>query len=112
MSDDYFFIIYIFALGFIIGSSWTKHRIKKELIEHGILKDKNTKTENVPKLITEIHNNMIYVFEKGTDTFVCQGNSIEELAKKIFKQNQIQVAIVEHDSSILMFNEGKVTKPQ
>jgi len=55
---------------------------------------------------------MIYVFEKGTDTFVCQGNSIEELAKNIFKQKQIQLAIVEHDSSVLMFIEGKVTKSQ
>lgn len=112
MSDDYFFITYVFALGFFIGSMWMKNRIKKELIEHGIIKYKDSKSEKVTKLITEIHHNVIYVFEKGTDTFVCQGRSIDELAKKIFKQNQIHIAIVEHDSSILMFIEGKVTKPQ
>lgn len=112
MLDDNLFIIYVFALGFFFGAIWMKRRIKNELIAHGIIKYKESKSEEVPKLITEIHNNMIYVFEKGTDTFVCQANTIEELAKKIFKQNQIQFAIVEHNSSVLMFIEGKVKKPQ
>ena len=112
MLDDNLFIIYVFALGFFFGAIWMKRRIKNELIAHGIIKYKESKSEEIPKLITEIHNNMIYVFEKGTDTFVCQANTIEELAKKIFKQNQIQLAIVEHNSSVLMFIEGKVKKPQ
>jgi len=112
MSDDYLFTTYIFALGFFFGAMWMKQRIKNELIAHGIIKYKDSKSEKVTKLITEMHHNVIYVFEKGTDIFVCQGRSIEELAKKIFKQNQIQIAIVEHDSSILMFIEGKVTKPE
>ena len=51
-----------------------------------------------------------YHTEEADGTFVCQGNSIEELAKLTLEIKKINKAVVLHDKSIFIFDNGIVHK--
>jgi hypothetical protein len=117
---DLIFIFIIFGCGYALGEFVAVYRVHKFLIriskKAGIDLEKEVDNDidsvsSVPKLTTEIVNDIIYLYEHEDNTFVCQGKSMEELAKVSHQFNKIENAIVLHKESIFIFSNGTVHKP-
>jgi hypothetical protein len=110
-------IAFIFWLGYNAGQmvlSWQLRDIiraeaRKEGIkvddEYNVLEDKKPK---VQQLIVEKVNNILYLYERDTDDFVCQGSTLTELATLAKKYKNIKYAAVMIDEEIYAFVDGVV----
>lgn len=109
-------VIAIFVAGFFIGEAFTMYRLRKVLrdladavginSDIGLEKPNEAVERSVPRLVTETHNQMIYLYERDTDTFICQANTITELAKLANEQKQIYAAVVFHGDKVFAFHNG------
>jgi uncharacterized protein YhbP (UPF0306 family) len=61
----------------------------------------------VYKLKVETHDNTLYLFDKDSDEFICQGSSVQELAKLALERKQIALAAVLHDTKVFAFRNGE-----
>lgn len=117
---DFFFIL---ALGYILGKIHAYFQIAKILremaeavgidIEKELQKKKQTvETEQkiVYKLKVEAHGDVLYLFEKDTDTFICQGTSVQELAKLAKEYKNIGLAAVMYGDKVFKFTDGNSTE--
>ena len=66
-----------------------------------------TKLE-IPQLSVENVSNVYLLYETKTNTFMCQGNTLEELAEKLLENNKIDLAFVKHDKKHFVFASGKI----
>lgn len=121
--DNLFDLFLFFVLGFVVGEAYTLYKIKsvikrtaeqfnidvEELIEQEET-DQRLRKLNVVKLQIERVGESLLLYEMDTDTFVCQANTVEELAKKCKEYNNIINAIVVDTDKILLFIDGSVTK--
>ena len=125
MDDIYFylFLAIIFYLGFITGENITFFRLQKafyKLAESaGIDIDKELDkikehqkekqiTNIVHHLHAETHGDMIYLWDKEKDDFICQAKTIEELAYLAKQYKNINGAVVQHENKIFLFANGLV----
>ena len=80
--------------------------LEKEL---GLIKDKEEaklKPITVPKLNVEQHGDVLYLFDVENDRFICQGSSVQELAKLAKELKNVTVAAVKHGDKIFAFKDG------
>lgn len=108
---------FIFYVGMVVGEmkiSWhLRDIIRKEAIKEGIHVDDNfniirDEKPHVAKLFVEKSNNILYLYDYEANTFVCQANTVDELASLAMKYNNIKYAVVESNGDMLMFVEGVV----
>lgn len=80
--------------------------LEKEL---GLQKEQDEKQTVfvVPKLNVEQHGDMLYLFDVDTDNFICQGASVQELAKLAKELKNVSVAAVKHGDKIFAFKDGQ-----
>lgn len=121
--DNLFELFLFFVLGFVVGEAYTLYKIKsvikrtaeqfdidvEELIEQEET-DQRLRKLNVVKLQIERVGESLLLYNIDTDAFVCQANTVEELAKKCKEYNNIINAIVVDTDKILLFIDGSVTK--
>ena len=100
-------IILILALGWVMGEFYTMYKLHKN-IQSMIIK-KPIKS-NVYKLETELVDDIILLYDCETNDFICQGNSLEQLAKLSKEYKKIEYASVKHGEYFVAFIEGKVDK--
>lgn len=106
--------IIVLIIGFCLGGQWTLHKVRKQIYEiakeKGIVLDEDEvpKIQKIPHLEIEKHGNTLYLFEHKSNTFMCQGSSIDELAQKLVTYQNIDVAFVQHDNKNFWFIKGKV----
>ena len=100
-------IILILALGWVMGEFYTMYKLHKN-IQSMIIK-KPIKS-NVYKLETELVDDIILLYDRETNDFICQGNSLEQLAKLSKEYKKIEYASVKHGEYFVAFIEGKVDK--
>lgn len=110
-------IAFIFWLGYNAGQmvlSWQlRDIIRAEARKEGIKVDDeyNVTGDNKPKvaqLIVEKTNDILYLYERDTDDFVCQGSTLAELATLAQKYKNIKYAAVMIDEEIYAFVDGVV----
>lgn len=107
-------LLVVFGIGFFVGETtfaWRiRHIIYKEAKDRGIEIDLpiDDAKPNVAKLFVEKANNMLYLYDYEANTFVCQGNTIDELASLAQKYKNIKYAVVAYDDDMLMFIDGAV----
>lgn len=106
---------FIFWLGYQIGITVTAYRLRhlvyKEAKSRGLLKEIDLSLEEKPEvaqLFVEKSNGTLYLFERDTDTFICQGSTLEELATLAQKYNNVKYAAVVADKEIYAFVDGTV----
>lgn len=111
-------IITLVGIGYWIGSMHASYKffkiMKKVAQEQGIDLDKEVEklhqkvenTNEVHKLATEKHGDMLYLFNRESDDFICQGKSLDELASLAQKYKNIKLATVVHDDKVFMFVDG------
>ena len=105
-------------LGFSLGQAYTTLKLtrllKKVAEEEGIdlekeieaTKKKQEQVHQIYNLEVEKINDMLYLFDRNNKDFVCQGNSLEELAKLAKEYKNIVVATVVHGDKVFMFVNG------
>lgn len=110
------FIVGLF-IGYHVGYSVLIWRIKdliiKEAKSEGLdvsMFEETKPTTTVSQLFIERANDVLYLYEKDMGTFICQANSVEELAKLAKEYKQITYAAVmdEHTNDVFAFVDGKV----
>ena len=102
-------IILILALGWIMGEFYTVYKLRKNLHSYLIIEEKLARP-NVFKLETELVDNTILLYDRDTNDFICQGNSLEQLAQLSREYKKIEYATVKHGDYFVAFIEGKVTE--
>lgn len=115
MLSDILVTLGTFYFGFQIGIFYTTYKLRdlilKEAAKQGIPISDLEKNNNIPtKLIIEHINGNLYLYDNDSNTFLCQGNTIEELAMLVKKYKSINNALV-YDTktkSVITFNDGKV----
>ena len=101
-------IILILALGWVMGEFYTNYKLLKNLRSIVIIEE--VKRPNVYKLETELVDDIILLYDRETNDFICQGNSLEQLAKLSKEYKKIEYASVKHGEYFVAFIEGKVDK--
>ncbi len=111
-------IIAIFALGYGIGKVhgyYSIVKLMKELAEEagvdlekelGIEKKEKETVTSVRLLKVDVTDDILYLFDKTTDDFICQAKTIEELAQICKDRKQILLASVLHGEKVFMFVNG------
>jgi len=116
---DFFDIIFIFALGYFIGKAHAYYSLAKTIRdiakENGIdiEKDWLNKDEGTTIIKDSIHllwvdkvDDVLYLYERDTNDFVCQGSDIEDLATRAKEYKNILLASVMHGEQVFMFVNG------
>lgn len=116
----FLFIFCIFAAGFVAGKLHTYFHVAKLLrdiaahagidIERELKKldgEEEKPEKLVYKLMVEEHGELLYLFDKDTDEFICQGSSVQELAKLALERKKINLAAVLHGDKVLQFKNGE-----
>ena len=84
--------------------------LEKEL---GIVKaqeEAKDSPEKVHKLLVEQHGDLLYLFDKESDNFICQGSSVQELCDLAKKHKNVNLAAVMHGEKIFAFKDGISTE--
>jgi hypothetical protein len=100
-------IILILALGWVMGEFYTMYKLRKNLRTYLIIEEQTRPT--VFKLETTEVDNTILLFDRDTNDFICQGNSLEQLAQLSREYKKIEYATVKHGDYFVAFIEGRVT---
>jgi hypothetical protein len=98
------------VLGYFVGKTVMlfrmRHFVAKMVAAFDEVSDEPIIITEVPTLNTQRVNETIYLYEKST--FVCQGTSIEEVAKNFLIVRPIKIASVKHDDTEIWFVDGEV----
>ena len=112
---EFYNLMIAFCLGFLTGFAWFSYRlvrnIKQVMKEMGIDQEKiEVKTIN-PILFTELVNGVILIYDKSSNQFVTQGNTLDEVATKLY-ENKIKRAYIVHidngEKTVYLMDEGKI----
>jgi hypothetical protein len=64
----------------------------------------------IASLKIERIEDILYLYHRDSDNFVCQGDTLEELATIAKQYKNIKMATVIHDEQVFVFNDGEVRK--
>lgn len=101
-------------LGFQVGTIYTLFKLRDVLNKHPEFQVVGIQQPEVSKLFVEQHYNIFYLFDFNKNTFICQAQTIEELANIANKHNKINHALVldKKTNTIHKFVDGKVYEGQ
>jgi hypothetical protein len=103
-----------YQIGFAVLSYKLRHLLYKEAKKQGIVipyQDNVLEEEQLPtvsQLMVEKANDILYLYNREDETFVCQGSTIEELAVLAKEYKNIKYAAVLHDNDVVAFVDGKI----
>jgi hypothetical protein len=100
-------IILILALGWVLGEFYTMYKLRKNIHAYLIIEEQTRPT--IFKLETTEVDNIILLYDRDTNDFICQGNSLEQLAQLSREYKKIEYATVKHGDYFVAFIEGRVT---
>lgn len=108
---DVIFLIFVFWIGYEIGIHVTAYRLRhlvyKEAQRVGLLKEIEEKPL-VEQLYVETTNDILYLYNREDKSFLCQAQTLEELATLAKKYNNVKYAAVMIGEEIYAFVDGKV----
>lgn len=111
------FVFYVgYNLGQIVLSWHLRDIIVREARKDGIRVDSDYNIiesdedgkPNVFQLFVESVNDILYLYDRDQNVFICQAKSMEELAELSLKNNNIKYAAVLHGEQVIAFINGKV----
>lgn len=115
-------LIIVFVVGFFLGKLYGYYHVVKLMKEIaadngldlekalGLKTEEKTTTPEVYKLKVEQHGDMLYLFDYEQDEFICQGSSVQELAKRAKEYKNICIAAVLHGEKVFKFKDGESTE--
>ena len=110
-------LLLAFSVGWYAGQMYLSWQIKKKMdkvcesLGIDINKYKfeditEIKVNRVPNMFTEYEGNSVYLYNKDSGNFVCQGSSLEDLARIVNKE--YTAAIVFDKEQKIIFHDGKI----
>jgi hypothetical protein len=101
-------LIVAFILGMFLMAKIIYYRIRNKLKEAGmdIEAEENAGVIAVKKYFVENINEVLYLYEHETNSFIAQGKTLDELAQ-LAKENS-KVAVVSYNKEVVWFDDGKV----
>jgi hypothetical protein len=78
----------------------------RQLIEEA-KNNKDVKAVALRKLQVETHHDILYLFDSESDVFICQGSTIEDLAKQAKEHKNIIEALVTYGNKQFVFSNGE-----
>jgi hypothetical protein len=101
-------IVFGFWIGIKIAALVKPHKTTDNttLNKETIIQDQIKK---IPMLKTEIHDGIIFLFNSDDESFISQGNTIDDVAESAYKFRKIDLAYVIHSGYPMWFLNGKVT---
>lgn len=109
-------LLFVFFMGYQLGAAIMAYRFRNILVRlarsQGIILDENeinTKPA-VYQLFVEEVQNTLYLYDKEKNTFVCQADSIDDLAVLAKKHKNIDYAAVLYNEKVYKFVDGKATQ--
>jgi hypothetical protein len=115
---EFLFYILVFVIGFLIGEAFVLYKLRHSLRllaeSQGIdvdselekMDQEESVTLQIHRLQVEQINNILYLFDRTSDEFICQANDIDELAKLSKTYKNITAATVIHDNKVFLFKDG------
>jgi hypothetical protein len=108
-------IIIVFSIGYFVGQVVTLFKLRNEIRqvadELGIdidnpLEGKVTLPTNTVRILrTEKHKDTLYLYDEENHNFVCQGDCLESLAKRIKEMDYAKIAgIIDGDNKVWFVN--------
>lgn len=91
-----------------MGEFYAMYKLRRNIRSYLIIQEETKPT--VFKLETEEVDNTILLYDRDTNDFICQGNSLEQLAQLSREYKKIEYATVKHGDYFVAFIEGKVTE--
>jgi len=64
--------------------------------------------KSIPVLHTEQSNDSLFLYDTATNTFLCQGKSLDELVTNLKSVCNISTAQVTHDDKQIFILDGKI----
>lgn len=122
---EFFTLLIVFGLGFGAGKLHAYYkfvRLIKDLADEAGIdiiseikkvnddEDEPVAGSQVGKLVVEAHGDVLYLFEKDTDNFICQGKTLPELAKGANEYKHIAYAVVKYGDQVFTFQNGESTE--
>ena len=121
------FCVVIFFSGYMFGSlrAWAEisRKLKEAADSIGMdldkefeeLEQKKSEQHGRKMIVSKIenfeletHNDVLYLFNTDTNSFVCQGSTLEEIAKTLSEVKKIKIAMVNHNDKNIWFVDGEV----
>ena len=101
--DFFTLIIAVLSVVLFLFNIFSNYQLKKldKLIEQKV-------RDSIPAMFTEIEGNTVYLYDKKTNNFQCQAETIEELAEKLLEVRKIELAKVTHNNKEIWFVTGDV----
>lgn len=106
------YTLLVFILGYMVGEMIFIYRLRNLLHKVGFnehIAELEQKKPAVAKLFIEQEKETYYLYDYDANKFICQANTIDELASLAQKYNNIHYAAVLHGDDMLMFVNGVVT---
>jgi len=101
----------VFVIGFKLGEMFFSLRIREavkiEAHRQGFTTDEDEEVI-VRKMMVEESDNQLFLYDFDNKAFICQGNTVQELAKKAKLDRGVNVAVVVHDKNCYYFINGDV----
>lgn len=115
---EFIIVCFSFWLGYQLGLFIMSYRLRdliyQEAKRRGLTKGSDNdlfeepETLTVFQLVVEKANNILYLYERDTNNFICQGATLEELATLAQKHKNIKYAAVMQDETVWAFVDGIV----
>lgn len=104
--------LFMYSLGFRNGANYVAKEIQKTLaiVEAKLKLDPNylkkvdiqeSTQDSIKQYKIEVHNDIMYLFDKKTDIFLCQGKTVTELTDKLNKLDVKNAQIIGIDNEVL-----------
>jgi hypothetical protein len=102
---DILLILGLITIGYQLGKFITLLRIHDDIIQTILDHRDNASTKEVYKLKVEKVESMLYLYD-DENNFICQANTLDELAKLSQQYNNINYAAVIHNDKVFKFVNG------
>jgi len=106
----------VFQLGWFLGQIFQLIQLRKNIVtsllelERELVGDSDKPQNDTMQLNVEEIDNVIFIYDKLTDEFICQANSIEEAAEKFNQRKSNVTGSLTHNNNDLLFIDGKISK--
>lgn len=103
--------VFIFYIGFQVGIIYTMYKLRDAVIQ-GLQAAQAVKQNELKdqKLIIEHIGNLMYLYHSNDHSFICQGDTLDKLAKLALEYKNINHAIVfdTKNQNLITFRNGQV----
>jgi hypothetical protein len=107
---DYLIVAGLIIVAFFIGRIYQAFKIVDILVQAHIdeVSERATSLE-IFKLEIEEHQGTKFLYDSDAQEFICQGSTLEDLAKLFNERKQKSLGMLEYDNTSVYFIDGKVS---